>query len=437
MPRARVEGRLLPSRRPAGVDSRVPGRFPVTVTGQETANPDDPPSLQTQVDRAVDAFAKRFGRRPTVAATAPGRVNLIGEHTDYNGGFVLPIAIDRRAVVVAGPFAGSPTTIHAVDLDETFRCDLKRPLKPVSPPHWANYLLGVAHQFIKGGLEVPNLEIAFTSSVPIGAGLSSSAAIEVATATILEQIVGRSLEPIDKALLCRRAEHEFPGTPCGIMDMYISVAARPDHALLIDCRSNEARPIRMPPAEEAVLLIADTGVKHELATGEYARRRATCERAASTLGVASLRDASIEMLNKAGLTQTEHQRAAHVIMENDRTARAAALLERGDIKGFGALMFQSHESLRYLYEVSCDELNALVDEAKLARDEGLSVLGARMTGGGFGGCAIVLCQPEAVDQIKGRLSAATALAGHRPPIVYTTAACDGAGEIRLHDPSGV
>ncbi|UCD76762.1 MAG: galactokinase [Phycisphaerales bacterium] len=402
---------------------------------QEPVNPVEATSPELLLGKAVGAFRQSFRRSPTLAAAAPGRVNLIGEHTDYNDGFVLPIAIDRQAVVVAGPDEGAETTIHAVDLDETFRCDLQHPLEPVVQPHWANYLLGVAHQFKRRGLDLPNLRIAFTSSVPIGAGLSSSAAIEVATATLLEQVIGEPLPAMDKALLCQRAEHDFPGTPCGIMDMFIAVFARRDHALLIDCRSCESRPIHMPPSEEAVLLIVDTGVKHELATGEYARRRATCERAAKALGVAALRDASPEMLDEAGLTQIEHQRALHVVLENERTVRAAELLDDGSVEGFGELMFQSHESLRYLYEVSCDELNVVVDEARLMREAGGAVLGARMTGGGFGGCAIVLCRPQAVGEVRKRL-AAVSVAEHRPPMVYATGACEGTKAIPLPKPAG-
>lgn len=391
--------------------------------------PDDPPTVNTQLATACAAFERRFGRSPRFAASAPGRVNLIGEHTDYNAGFVLPIAIDRRTVVVAAPTDCGESRIIAIDLDESFSCDLASPLVPVSEPQWANYLLGVVDQFKQRGVDLSNLDIVVTSSVPIGAGLSSSASVEVAMATLLEQVADIELDSTEKALLCRDAEHAFPGTPCGVMDMFAAVFARPDHALLLDCEVNEARHVHMPGKDDVTLLIADTTVKHELATGEYARRRAACERAARTMGLGSLRQATIEMLNDAGLTQTEHQRATHVVQENDRTLRAAELLESNDLAGFGDLMFQSHDSLRYLYEVSCDELDTLVEEAKLMRHEGMGVFGARMTGGGFGGCAIVLCKPHQVDRIIKRLKSAYQSAHDRTPRIYSAHACRG---VQMH-----
>jgi galactokinase len=395
----------------------------------DLTEPGRPAGLDGQLRPACRAFADHFGRPPRFAASAPGRVNLIGEHTDYNEGFVLPIAIDRRAVIVADTTGAPRSTLLAIDVNEAAQVDLSRPLTPRGEPRWVDYLLGVAHQFKDRGLALPNLDAAFTSTVPIGAGLSSSAAIEVATATLLEQIVEAELDPVDKALLCRRAEHAFPGTPCGIMDMFIATMARPDHALLIDCRSNEARPIPIPSPDRAALLIADTGVKHELAAGIYAARRATCEQAAARLGVRALRDATIDALAEAGLTQDEHRRATHVVRENERTRQAAQSLEAGDVETFGELMFQSHASLRYLYEVSCPELDTLIDAARELREEGLAVYGARMTGGGFGGCAIVLCHPEAVEAAGHRLRSRYQAAHGREPLIFGSRAT---GAARAH-----
>jgi galactokinase len=389
------------------------------------------PDIDGTLRLAYRAFEERFSRPPRFAAAAPGRVNLIGEHTDYSGGFVLPIAIDRQAVIVADLTDVPSSTLLAIDLNEAAQVDLREPLTPRQEPRWPNYLLGVGRQFQERGLAPPNLDVAFTSTVPIGAGLSSSAAIEVAMATLLEQIVGAELDPVDKALLCQRAEHAFPGTPCGIMDMFIATMASPDHALLIDCRSNEARPIRMPPPERAALMIVDTGVKHELAAGIYAARRATCEQAAARLGLASLRDATIEMLDEGRLTQAEHQRAMHVVRENERTRRAAQLLEAGDVEMFGELMFQSHASLRYLYEVSCPELDTLIDAAEDLRGEGPGVYGARMTGGGFGGCAIVLCHPQAVETVEHRLRDRYRTAHGRQAGVFSTRAAGSARALLL------
>jgi len=394
------------------IDSRPTSGFPTRVTA-------DPPGQYRNGDpavrlrRAVQLFEHRFGRSPTLAAAAPGRVNLIGEHTDYNHGFVLPMAIDRQAIALADPANGRLSTFLAIDLDQEVQTDLTRPLAPLRETRWANYALGVADQFIRRGFELPNLDLALTSTVPIGSGLASSAAVEVAVATLLEQLTGAPLDPIDKALLCRDAEHAFPATPCGIMDMLVACSARPGHALLIDCRANHARPIPLPPPDRAVLLIADTGVRHDLASGAYADRRTTCELAAARLGLDSLRDATPSAIESAGLTETEHKRALHVVLENRRTLQAARLLRASDLDAFGRLMFESHDSLRYLYEVTCPELDTLVEEARLLREQRHELYGARMTGGGFGGCAIVLCAPSAAAQTAKRLQHAFAAAHRR------------------------
>ena len=389
----------------------------------------EPFAQAEQLRLAAGEFARRFTRQPRFAAIAPGRVNLIGEHTDYNDGFVLPIAIDRQALITAAPTAAPFSTLVALDLDETLTIDLTRSLQPQTDQRWANYLLGVVQQFTDRGLAVGNLDLVLTSTIPPGGGLSSSAAIEVAVATILEQHLDTKLDPTDKALLCRQAEHAFPGTPCGIMDMFTAVNARPGHALLLDCRSLQAQAVPMPPADEAVLLIADTGVKHELAAGDYADRRATCEEAARALGLASLRDATIERVEEALPDPVQRRRAGHVVSEIARTLRAAEALKSGDLTAFGDLMFASHESLRDDYEVSCRELDVLVDAARAMREEGAGVYGARMTGGGFGGCAIVLCRPEACEAVTARLGEAMEAAQLARPSVFATHAAGGARAI--------
>jgi galactokinase len=279
--------------------------------------------------------------------------------------------------------------------------DLRKQLSPVRGLA-ANYLLGVAQQFIETGELVPNLDVAVTSTVPIGAGLSSSAALEVAFATLLEQALETPLEPVQKALLCQRAEHAFPGAPVGIMDMLVSIQAEAGAALLIDCRSNQSQPVLLPPSEQASVLIVDTRRKHSLASGEYGLRRAACERAAKKLGVRALRDATLQMLQDSKLTGEERRRALHVVAENTRTILAAQALASRDLPAFGGLMFASHESLRDLFEVSCEELDVLVECAAELRDQG--VFGARMTGGGFGGCIVALCETGSVDQIAHALS---------------------------------
>ncbi len=378
-----------------------------------------PAYVQRQIDVAMAAFQQHFSHKPSLAGFAPGRINLIGEHTDYNLGFVFPMATDRTVVIVAALAGHNPSRCIALDLGESVEFDLTAPLKPMDG-RAANYLLGVADQFHQRGIKLPNLDLVVSSTIPIGAGLASSAAVEVAFAQLLCLATGTNIVPTELAKLCQRAEHTFPDTPCGIMDMYVATMARPDHAMLLDCRNLKATFVPMPPPTEAVLLIADTGVKHRLATSAYADRRRECESAATALAVPSLRDAEMQMLNQASLDPQHRKRALHVVAENSRTILAAEALSSGNLEALGRLMLASHDSLRDLYEVSCPELNVLVDTARTHVDRG--VFGARMTGGGFGGCAIVLCRPEAVDRVAAELKAAFSSRFDRSPSVFLTQA---------------
>lgn len=378
--------------------------------------------------RAVETFQRRFARRPAFAAAAPGRINLIGEHTDYNQGFVLPMAIDRFTVIVAAPAAGSESVFFSSDLDQAWRADLTKPLKPI-PGSPVNYLLGVADQFRRLGRKTPNLDAAIVSNIPIGAGLSSSAAVEVAFATLLEQVTVDPLDPMEKILLCQRAEHAFPGTPCGVMDMFIIAAAKQGHALLIDCESNAASPARLPASTEFVWLVFDTRTRHDLASSQYAARRETCRRVAMKLGIPSLRHATEAMIGAARLDEVERRRALHVVRENDRTLRAAADLGAGRIESFGRSMFESHDSLRDLYEVTCPELDVVTDAAR--GSGGAGVLGARMTGGGFGGCVIALCRRDGAIEAQARVSRAFLGAFGRPCAAFACAAAAGAAALAL------
>lgn len=377
---------------------------------------------------AVEQFVARFGRKPRFAAVAPGRVNLIGEHTDYNQGFVLPMAIDRQTVIVADTSKTKQSSLWSIDLDETISIDIALGLSPM-PGHFANYVLGVMAQFIELAEPVPNLDVAITSTVPIGAGLSSSAALEVAFATILERVTNHDLAPIDKALLCQRAEHTFPGAPVGIMDMLTSIQAKAGHALLIDCRTNLSQQVPLPNTAEASVLIIDTKVKHELSGGEYADRRAACEEAASLLGIESLRDATLEMLQHSELPDTPHKRALHVISENARTILAAQSLATRDLPAFGGLMFASHDSLRDLFEVSCAELDLIVDVTRQLSPRG--VYGARMTGGGFGGCAVALCKRQTVNEVSARIAESFRAQFGRDCEPFVVQPSDGARAMKL------
>nr|CAD7426263.1 unnamed protein product [Timema monikensis] len=375
---------------------------------------------------AVDAFLKEFGVTPEAAACAPGRVNLIGEHTDYNEGFVLPMALPMVTVVV-GKKNGSEicrvvTTCEAADapLKAEFFAPIKDPPKP-GTPKWANYVKGVAANF---KAKISGFDAIIASSVPIGAGLSSSAALEVAFYIFLEALTGHKTgKEIDKALACQKAEHDFAGMPCGIMDQFIAVSAKQGNALLIDCRSLEYTliPLNDP---DIMILITNSNIKHELTGSEYPSRRRQCEVGATALGKKSLREATVQdvdVLRAKNVEEEVIKRVRHVTGEIERTKRGADALKDGDYKAFGKLMVESHNSLKVEYEVSCPELDQLV-EVTLAAP---GVLGSRMTGAGFGGCTVTLLNKDsagkAIEDIsKGYKGTAS---------FYIVTASDGAREI--------
>ncbi|MBM4380519.1 MAG: galactokinase, partial [Deltaproteobacteria bacterium] len=323
------------------------------------------------VRKACATFEGRWGAPPRWRALAPGRVNLIGDHTDYNDGFVLPMALEQATVVVGAPGgqpgAGRRVRAWSAQLQAEAVIDLEHPLEP-GEPHWANYVRGVLDGFATRGLQGPSLDLVIDSDVPAGAGLSSSAALEVALATLLEAATGHALDPMEKALLCQRAEHAFAGVPCGFMDQFASVLGREDHFLLIDCRSRAVEPVPMREAGLS-LLVADTNLAHRLEDGQYARRRQECEEAARRLGVRSLREVSLEQVihGESALAPLLARRARHVVTESARTQRAAQALRQGEWELLGRLMGESHASLRDDFEVSCAELDSLVDIAHSGR----------------------------------------------------------------------
>jgi galactokinase len=357
--------------------------------------------------RVTQQFVKTYGRPPRWIVAAPGRVNVIGEHTDYNDGFVLPMAIERYAVLAADQSAGGRNTIEIRDTVEGVEpavIDLAAALKP-GMPKWSNYPRGVVAGFLARGIKPGGLDVLLHSTVPLGGGLSSSAALEVGTATLLEAVTGKKLDPVEKALLCQKAEHEFAGVPCGIMDQFISVMGRENHLLLLDCRSRQTELVPMNDPSVALLII-NTNVKHELGSGEYAKRRAQCEAAAKILGVPSLRDADPDMLEgaKNKMDKVVYRRARHVIGEIERTVHAAEGIRASNWPTVGNLMYASHASLRDDYEVSCAELDAVVEIAEgIGRTGG--VYGCRMTGGGFGGCTVALVKAGAVEAISAKIAA--------------------------------
>ncbi|MEM1444712.1 MAG: galactokinase [Planctomycetota bacterium] len=354
-----------------------------------------------QLRRAAEAFAEHFDGPPSHAAAAPGRVNLIGEHTDYNDGFVLPMAIDRQTVAVATPRDDSTIRLRSTGVDGEAILDLNQPIAALpgdDPLSWTNYLRGPIELGRQEGLDFPGLDCVVDSTVPAGGGLSSSASLEVAMLTLLESLSGTKLDPVRKALIAQQAEHEFAGMPCGIMDQFISAMGKPGHALLIDCRDHSTRDVPLDDPDLAVLII-NSKVKHELTGGEYAERREQCEAAAKTIGVEALRDANFEDLriHRDKLDPTVFRRAQHVLAENQRTLDFADALRERDYEQAGEKMFASHESLRRDFEVSTDELDLLVSLAQLQRGQG--VIGSRMTGGGFGGCTVSLIEAAKAEHL--------------------------------------
>jgi len=349
-------------------------------------------------------FAQVYGRPPQWIAAAPGRVNVIGEHTDYNDGFVFPMAIDRYTVIAAAPAAGRRIQLYSTNGNQAATIDLSQPLKPAPKGTWYNYPLGVIAGFAARGIKIPGFDALIHSTVPLGGGLSSSAALEVSTATLLESITGTKLDPVDKALLCQKAEHDYAGMPCGIMDQFISVMGRENHILLLDCRTRKTELVPMNDASVA-LLITNTNVKHELTGGEYATRRSQCEQAAAALNLKSLRDADMAKLDagEGNMDPVTCRRARHVIGEIDRTTAAAKETKASNWAKVGEMMYASHASLRDDYEVSCPELDAVVEIAQAIGPQG-GVYGCRMTGGGFGGCTVALVKAASVQAISDRIA---------------------------------
>jgi len=337
--------------------------------------------------RAIDAYRRHFGSEPEMLFRAPGRVNLIGEHTDYNDGFVLPAAIDRETVVAVGLADGNSVTAIAADFgDDRDSFALDDPIKPVAAD-WANYVRGVAQALVADGFALSGAQLAIAGDVPLGSGLSSSASLEVAVGFALVGISGQRIDPTQMAKIAQRAENEFVGCACGIMDQLISARGEAGHALLIDCLSLHCTPVSIP--DGVSIIIAHSGVRHAHAGGEYNDRRIQCETAAKHYGVTALRDLTVEALEagKDGLDDISFVRGRHVVTENARTEEAALALKRGNLQRLGELMGQSHASMRDDFAITVPAVDnlAAIMAAPLAGEGG-----ARMTGGGFGGCVIAI-----------------------------------------------
>jgi galactokinase len=400
--------------------------------------------LDQLVASAADRFRARWGSAPRWIVAAPGRVNIIGEHVDYNDGFVLPMALDRYCVMAAGKVDGDDASVYSVAADDEANISLAglsatgsasaeavaagtaRISATRKNGHWSNYVAGVLAGCIERGMRPPGFQAVIESAVPVGGGLSSSASLEVATATLVEAVTGKALEPVEKALLCQKAEHEYAGVPCGIMDQFASVMCHTNHLMLLDCRSQHIEQIPFSDPNITVLII-NTNVKHELSGGEYAERRGQCEAAARKLGVRSLRDATLAQLEaeRGQLDPVEFRRARHAIGEIMRTVDAAEAVKLGNWPLVGRLMYASHDSLRDDYEVSCGELDLLVELARRIGSEG-GVVGSRMTGGGFGGCTVSLVRSDRVDDIAQEMAQAYRAETGIEPSVLTSRPSRGA-----------
>jgi galactokinase len=367
--------------------------------------------LRETEEKVVRTYVGRFGDEPELVASAPGRINLIGEHTDYNGGFVLPCAVDRRVAVAVGRGGDE---LYSTNFDEA------RPMSEDKDSSWADYPRGVAWAFGAAGSEIGNLRMVFAGDVPLRSGLSSSAAIEAATALALDTLFGLGTVRKDLAVLCQKAENEFVGVQSGIMDQYASLLCEEGAALLVDCRSLEAEnvPLGLEGAN-LTLLVCDTRVERGLADTGYNDRRAACERAAKALGVEQLRDARKEDLER--LSGEELRRARHIVSENARVLEAVGALRAEDFREFGRLMYASHTSMRDDFEISTPELDAFVE---LAKESGAP--GARLTGAGFGGCAIALVRDGETDALTRKILRAFAARGFEKPTFYEFAPAAGA-----------
>ncbi len=378
--------------------------------------------------RLREAFREHFGAWPARWARAPGRVNLIGEHTDYNDGFVLPMAIDRDIWFAFRPRPDRAVRLWSLDFEQAsaFRLDAIAP-DPSAP--WSNYVRGVAWALAERGIPLCGMDAAIQGTVPIGAGLSSSAALEVAAGLALLASAGASMPSAELALACQRAENEFVGNRCGIMDQFISALGRTGHALFLGCRTLDYQHVPLPAGHRIV--VANSMMRRALVDSAYNERRAQCEEAAQALGATALREADEEMLAKASseLVETSYRRARHVITENARVLRAVDAMRRGDAPALGALMDASHASLRDDYEVSCRELDALVE---IARSQP-GCLGARMTGAGFGGCTVNLVEAGAVDAFVSALRGGYRAVTNLDAEIYVCGAAEGAS---VREPPG-
>ncbi|MDH4136436.1 MAG: galactokinase [Anaerolineae bacterium] len=396
-------------------------------------------NVQTRVVDIRRRFEKIFSHEPATVVRAPGRVNLIGEHTDYNDGYVLPVAIDRSILMAAAPRLDGQVVLHALDFDQRTEFSLDDIRHDDQHP-WSNYQRGVAFFLQERGFELPGMKAVISGDIPVGSGLSSSAAVEVAAAYAWQVLSGFSLSRVELALLCQQAENEFVGMKCGIMDQFISALGQRDHALLIDCRTLEHELVRLGAIAQrgsvtpvfATIVVCDTMKRRGLVDSEYNARRRECEEGVRLLRkhlseVKALRDVSPAQFERyqEDLPDVVRRRCRHVVYENERVLQSVEALKEDDLATFGRLMNESHVSLRDDYQVSCRELDVMVEAAW--QIEG--VYGSRLTGAGFGGCTVSLVAGDAVDRFRAHVAAEYQAATGVEPQIYVCAVEDGVSEV--------
>ena len=396
-----------------------------------TTSVPEPGSVSNKTQALGERFRAVYRTNPQGIFRAPGRVNLIGEHTDYNDGFVMPAAIDFSCYTAVGARADNMLCLYSEQFQESAEFDLND-LEGPPTKHWSDYIRGVAAIMQEEGYRLRGANLLVDGLVPVGSGLSSSAAIEVSTAFALASLARLNLPLLELAQLCQRAENTYTGARCGIMDQFISCFGKQDYALMLDCRTLEATYLKLPA--NVFLVICNTMVRHELAAGEYNARRASCERVVETLRkslphVRALRDVTMENLeaHRGRITEVDFRRARHVITEDARVNDAKAALESSDLIRFGQLMYLSHESLDQDYAVSCRELNLMVDIAR--KVEG--VYGSRMTGGGFGGCTINLVESKMISEFRTAVAHDYENLTGLSPQIFVSHPAAGASELPL------